>query len=140
MADKQEIKMLGFNIQKINAHKNPEFKGKLEMNSNINISSIEDYKLDSSKQGSLKIGFSFIVDYKNLGKIEIHGSLFLSMDSKITKEALNSWKNKKLNKELHILFINIIMQKASFKALQLEEELGLPPHIQIPRLQPAESK
>ncbi len=140
MADKKEIRILGFNITKISAHKNPEFKGKLEIASNINISSIEEYKTELSNQQSLQINFSFTIDYKTLGKIELQGALFLSMDPKMIKEAISTWKQKKLSTELNILFLNIIMQKASFRSFQLEEELGLPTHIQLPRLQPEESK
>ena len=36
--------------------------------------------------------------------------------------------------------MNIIMRRASLKALQLEQEVGLPAHIQIPRLKEQEQQ
>ena len=130
----QSPRLLGFNITKIQAEKNTDFKGKLEIQSNVNIINIEKHKIEIAKQDSLKVDFSLDIDYKELGKISIHGTLFLTADNKLMKETLNNWKNKK-HSELQLKIINIILQRASIKALQIEEELGLPPPIQLPRAQ-----
>ncbi len=135
MTDKKEIRLLGFNLLKVEAEKNQDFKGKLEIKSNINIKNIEKHKLDLAKQDSLKIDFSFDIDYGELGKVILSGNLFLLTDSKSLKETLNSWKDKKLDSEINMAILNIIMQKASLRAFELEEELGLPLHVQLPRLQ-----
>ena len=135
-----EIKILGFNFTKINAERNSNFKGKLEVKSNIHIASIEKEKLQISKTEAVKILFEFTINYGELGKVEIFGSMFLTLDSKSTKELLNGFKSGNVPAEINALIINIILQKASLRALQLEEELSLPLHIQFPRLQPAQNQ
>ncbi len=140
MADKQEIRLAGFRITKTHAEINSEFKGKLEMAPNINIGSIEKFKPEQSKQDLLKILFDFGISYKELGKVSVGGELFLSADSKTFKEILSNWKDKSHSPNTQIAIMNIIMQKASLKALSLEDEVGLPPHINIPILKLQEEK
>lgn len=131
----REISLLGFSYRKISAQKVPEFNGKLEITPNINIASIEKHELTLVKQEAVKIAFGFNINYKDLADINLEGDVVLKMDPKSLKETLNGWKNKNLDQEIQTLILNLIMQKASIRAIELEEEMGLPIHIQIPRLQ-----
>jgi len=135
-----DIKLLGFNLNKMHAEKNPTFAGKLEIKSNINISSIEKEKLSLSKEESVKISFDFLVSYGDLGRVEVSGTMFLLLDQKTTKDLMAGWKNKAIPADLNTTILNVILQKASIKTLEIEDELGLPPHISFPRLQPSEQK
>lgn len=135
----QEIKLVGFRYTKLNVERNEELKGELKITPNINIQSIEKFKSDS-KQEIIQIDFQFGIDYTSLGKVELNGKMFLAVDSKTIKEILDGWKNKKLDNKINLIILNTIMQKASLKALELEEEMNLPPHIQLPRLQLGEKK
>jgi len=130
----QEIKLIGFKYNKLIVERNEENKGDLKITPNINIQSIDKFKSES-KQDILEVKFNFNIDYSSLGKIELTGRLLLSVDSKTLKDAIEGWKNKKLDNNINMIILNVIMQKASIKALQLEEEMNLPPHIQLPRLQ-----
>ena len=136
----KDLRLLGLNFTKVFYEKNPSFSGQLAINQNINIDSIEKYKPEIAKQDTLKITFGFDVDYGEMGKIELKGMMFLSLDEKSIEEVLKEWENKKLPKEFNLVVLNVIFQKASLKALQLEEELGLPPHVQLPRFQLEPSK
>lgn len=131
----KDLRLLGLNFSKIEAEKNSNYNGKLEIKQNINVETIEKFKPELAKQDTLKIKFSFEVDYGELGKINLKGTMFLSLDPKSLKEILKQWEAKKLSKEFSLVAFNIIFQKASLKALQFEEELGLPPHVQLPRFQ-----
>jgi hypothetical protein len=130
----REIKLAGFKYTKLSAERVEDFKGDLKITPNINISNIDKPK-SSIKQDSLVVDFIFGVDYNGLGKIELFGKMYLIVDSKTVKEVIDGWNLKKLDNEINMVILNIIMQKASLKALELEEELNLPPHIQLPRLQ-----
>lgn len=130
----REMKILGFNIVKIDANKNVDFQGDLNLSTNINIASVEKHKLDLVKEDSLKITATLGLSYGNLGKVDLTVTLFLLVDSKTQKEALKSWEDKKLSEEIREAIINIIFQKASLQALKIEEELGLPLHIPMPRI------
>jgi hypothetical protein len=131
----RDISLLGFIYTKICVEKNPNFKGKLEIKPSINIASIEKQALTLLKQDSIKIKFSFGIKYTELADLNLNGEVILKTDSKTQKEILTGWKDKSLNPELQTLILNIIMQKASLKAIQLEEEMNLPIHIKIPKLE-----
>jgi hypothetical protein len=131
----KEIRLAGFRYLKINVERNEELKGDLKITPNINIRSIEKFKSENSKQELLQVDFEFGIDYASLGKLDLAGKMFLVVDPKTMKESLEGWKNKKLDNEINLVILNTIMQKASLKALELEEEMNLPPHVQLPRLQ-----
>lgn len=125
------LKLIGSKLIKISAERNPEFNGKLEIKTNIKINSLEKIK---EAKDTLKLSYDFEVNYNKLGKIFIKGILFLSGDSKIIKELLKIQKDKKFNSPEYIMISNLIIQKASIKAFELEEELNLPIHIKLPTL------
>ncbi|VVB80542.1 Uncharacterised protein [uncultured archaeon] len=131
----KEIKLGSFRFLKQSAERNEDFNGSVTINPNINIKSIEKFKIEDSKQESLKIEFNFDVDYAQMGKISLEGRMFLFTDPKTMKETIEGWKNKKIDSEVNVLILNLIMQKSSVKALQLEEEIGLPFHVQLPKVQ-----
>lgn len=125
------LKLVGSRIIKIDAERNQDFDGKIEMKTNIQMPSIE--KIKNAKE-TIKVSYTFEVDYGELGKITIGGLLFLSGDAKTIKDILKSQKDKKYNTPENIAITNVIIQKASIKAFEIEEELGLPIHIQLPTL------
>ena len=133
----REIKLASFHYLKVSGERKEDFSGELKITPNINIKSIEKFDSDKKqgKQDILKVEFGFEVNYSDLGKVSLEGLLFLIVDSKTLKEAVEGWKAKKLDSEIHSVILNTIMQKASLKSIELEEEVGLPCHIQIPRLQ-----
>ena len=50
------------------------------------------------------------------------------------------WKDKEIPEEFRIAIFNIILRKASVRALQLEEELNLPYHMPFPSIKSQEEK
>ena len=130
----REIKLLGFNLTKINVEKNPDYKGQLSIKSSMNIISIEKHKIDLIKQESVKINFNFSIDYEKLGSISIDGFFILAVDKKTFKELTEKWDSKDFDPELRVIILNIVIQKSSLQALKLEEEIGLPLHMQMPRV------
>jgi hypothetical protein len=125
------LKLVGSRIVKINAERNHDFSGKLEMSTNIQIKEIELIK--DSKE-TIKVTYLFEIDYKELGKVSVEGNIFLTGETKIIKELLKNQKDKKYETPTHIAITNLIIQKASVKAIELEEELMLPIHIKLPTL------
>jgi len=130
----KQIKILGFNITSINVERNPNFDGKIDVQTNVNINSLDRQKLELIKDDALKVEFIFSVSYKELGSLKIKGNLLLLIDSKLLKQALSDWEDKKVPAELNTAILNLLIQKCSLKALQLEQELGLPLHIPMPQV------
>jgi hypothetical protein len=125
------LKLINSKFTKINAEKNSDFNGKLKLNTNISIISLKEIKENIN---IIKISYIFEINYNELGKISINGDLFLSGDSKIIKNILKMQKDKEYNTPEYIIITNLIIQKASIKAFELEEELNLPIHIKLPSL------
>ena len=128
------MKLLGFNFTKMNVEKTPDFKGKIEIKSNIRMASIEKHKVDLIKQDAVKLSFVFDIDYRELGKLALEGFLILLLDKKSQKDVLENWDKKDFDPQLRAQIINIVIQRTSLQALKLEEELGLPFHIQLPKV------
>lgn len=131
----KNISLLGISYNKIFIEKDSNFKGEIQIKPHINISSIEKQDLALLKQDSIKVRFSFNIDYSELAKLGLDGELILKTDPKTQKDILKGWADKNLNAELQSIILNIIMRKASIKAIQLEEEMNLPIHINIPKLE-----
>ena len=126
-----KLKLIGSKFTKITAEVNPKFSGKLSLNTNIQIKELE--KIDELKD-TVKTSYLFEVNYDELGKVVLEGNIFISTTPKIIKELLKSWKDKKFDTSEQMQITNIILQKASIKAFEIEEELGLPIHIRLPTL------
>ena len=123
------LKLVGSKFSKIKAERNPDFSGKLEVKTNIKVDSLE--KIKDSKD-TVKLKYIFEVNYLELGSISIEGVLFIAGDSKTIKDLLKVQKDKKYDTPEYVGITNLVLQKASIKALELEEELGLPIHIKLP--------
>ncbi len=136
------MKVIGFNIEEIHAKKSFEFK-RANIGTNILFLGIEKAKLDVIKDSeSLKVSFKFSIDYKDSEKKEsseknevlILGNLLLMVSKDESKEFLKSWKNKETPKDKTLGLYNFILRRCSLKALQLEDDLNLTPHIPFPQL------
>ena len=134
------MQIIGFNFEKIHAERKNPSKDKIEISSNINISSITEEKTNFIKdQEVLKFNFDFSVDYKtNVAEILFQGFVLLSLEKGKAKEIIKKWKTKKLSDDVRIPLFNFILTKSNIKALHLSEELNLPPHIPMPKIKPAE--
>ena len=128
-----DIRIVGSKFMKISSERDPDFSGKLSMKTNIKIKDISRIK---EVKDTLKISYEFEVDYGELGGVEIEGAIFVSSSPKTMKILQKLWKDKKFEGPEHIQIMNIIIQKASIRAFELEEELGLPIHIRLPMLSP----
>ena len=136
------MKVIGFNIEEISGKKNQELK-RYSINTDVTFNNVEKSKLDVLKDGeTIKISFKFLVNYKDAdskseeikNEISILGSLLLMVDKELSKEFIKLWKNKELPKDKIVTLYNFVLRKCSVRALQLEEDLNLQPHIPFPQV------
>ncbi len=129
------MKLVGFDFKKISIEKfktNPET---IKFNTKIDISSIEELKSDifKSKDTLIKVEFTYLVLYEpEFAKLELSGHIIMAVEPKVAREVLRGWKDKQMVGDFRIAMFNIILRKSNIKALQLEDELGLPPHFTLP--------
>jgi len=129
------MRIIGFNFKKISAERKKNLKGKLEIKSNINIENIEKEKVDIAGE-VLKFYFINTIKYEpGLAEIVFKGSILAMPEkSEDIKKILKEWKKKKIDENIQLFIFNFIMSKCNLKALQLEEEFALPPHVRMPKL------
>ncbi len=131
------MQIIGFNLTKILVEREEKIEGKLEVKQNIDISDVSKEKIPFSEGEAVKIKFNFTVTYDpDFAKLNLEGYLILMVDKDEIKKFLKSWKGKKLPDEAKVSLFNFIMNKCNIKALNLEDELNLPLHVPMPRINP----
>ena len=137
------MKLLGFNFTKILVEKHKDRVEDLKIGTRIDISDIKEAKstMLKTKDEVLAIKFAYGLDYEpEMAKLDLEGNLIISLESKKARETLKEWKNKKMPEDSKIPLFNVILRKSSLKALQLEEEMNLPIHMQLPSLKIEDKK
>ena len=133
--------IIGFNLQKISVERKKSIKDvkeKIDINTHIDIKNVKKEKVDIIKnQDVLSFDFDFDILYKpGIASLKFSGNLLLAIDPKLTKNLMKGWKDKRVPIEVK----NFIFTKCGVKALYLEEELGLPFHLPMPRFTSKEKK
>jgi len=137
------MKILGFNFTKINAEKYKDSLKDLQIKNEVDVPEVTEVKQDFFKtdEDLLSIKFTYNIIYSpEIAKIQTEGNMLVSLDSKTAKEIVKEWKKKELPEEFRISLINVIFRKAGLKALELEDEMNLPLHMQLPTLRKKEEK
>ena len=128
--------IVGFGFDKISIEKK-EYAKQVKIQNNINVVSLEESKLVIGKEQkpSIKANFDYSVDYERTGNLQMLGHVvYFDTEEKI-KEILEKWKKEqKMQGDFGTLIYNFIIVKSSIKALQLEEDLGLPLHVSMPKI------
>jgi hypothetical protein len=130
--------ILGYNFARIEATRNKEISGNLNISSSVKITSVEEKEIEFlNKQKVLEIGFEFLVEYKEgFGKIEMHGSLLY--DGKDIKDASKMWKkDKKLPESIDLEVKNFLFKKCLTLAILLADEIRFPSPLPFPMIVPA---
>jgi|SRR3989344_369863 len=134
--------IVGFNFTKLQAEKlNPIKEAtKVNINSKLGIKQVSEEKLPTGKTQSdgLRFDFEFILEYNpKIANITIEGFIYYMEDPKLMKEIIKNWKDKKdIPLDIKQLVLNTVILRSSIKALALEQEINIPPHIPFPTVRP----
>jgi hypothetical protein len=129
------MRVIGFNLSKILIERKEKSPDNIQVTQNINIKDVIKEKIPISDSEAIKIEFNFIINYtENFAKLEFEGNVILLPEKDESKNFLKSWKDKKIPDSDKAPLFNFIMNKCNIKALDLEDELGLPFHIPMPRM------
>ena len=145
------MQVIGFNLTKIHGERFPHFS-KAGINNNLEFVNVEKDKVDILKElEALKISFKYSLLYGDIekpentkqedkqGEICFEGNLILSAASEEAKDFHKMWKKKEVPKSSVAPLYNFILRRCSTKAINLQEDLGLPsPYLKVPQIQPKE--
>jgi len=131
------MQIIGFNLAKIQVERFEGTASKFKVNSKIDVKDIAEEKM-SPIQGKAvaKIDFEYNIEYDpKIAELHFKGTLLLMADPKDIKDTVAEWKKKNsILTELKIKIYNAIFHKCNLKALELEDYLGMPIHIQLPHI------
>ena len=134
------MRIITFNLTKILVQREEKPKDKIQVNQNINIKDIIEEKIPITDNKALKITFNLSINYsENYAKLEFEGTILVLPEKDEFKQFLDSWKSKKIPEQARVPIFNFIMDKCNVKALYLEDEMGLPFHVPMPKLTVQES-
>ena len=129
------MRIIGFNLTKISVKREEQQKDQLKINQNIDIKEVKEEDIPITQDKSLKVFFNLAINYsEDYAKLEFEGSILVLPDKDELKKFMDSWKDKKIPEDTRIPLFNFIMSKCNVKALALEDDMGLPLHIPMPRL------
>ena len=137
------MNIISITFNKINAEKKGIPKGKISVNNNVRIESMEETKIGLDKtKTTIRLSFSFDTKYSpDFADMSIQGEALILDDAKTAKALLDKWKkNKEVDKAIALSVMNNIMAKCSLEAILMARELGLPSPIPLPRIKEAEQK
>jgi len=130
--------IVGFNFERVHVEKKNLIKGKIQIKSNVSITDVKEEKLPTgkTKMDGLRFNFDFNVDYTpDIGNINLKGHIFFMDDPKVLKDIVKQYKkDKQISPELTATIINAILLKSTAKALNLAQEVNLPPHMHLPQI------
>ena len=128
------MRVIGFNYTKLHAERQPTQEQTKKITTNIEFIDVEKDAIDVIKEGEvIKVSFKYGVLYepKN-AEIGCEGAVLLLINKEMSKETIKLWKKKKIEDKLKLPLLNLILNKCTLKAFQLEEDLGLPTHLKLP--------
>ena len=131
------MRLIGFNFTKINAEKTSENASGLKINTGIDISGIREVKSTffKTKEEMIAVTFEYNISYEpDFAKLSFSGNVLFGVESKQAKEVHKMWKEEKVPEDFRLAVFNVILKKSSLRALQLGEEMNLPPHFPLPSI------
>ncbi len=140
--------IIGFNLKKILIERKGLVRGEVKVNTRMNINDIkkQPIKITSGKD-VLSFDFDFSIFYKgvsdhigDVADIIFEGNILYLTDPKETKKILEEWKKKEIPQDIRVRILNTILAKCNIKALVLEEDMGLPSHIPLPKFKTKQKK
>jgi hypothetical protein len=129
--------VIGFSFTKMNVEKFTPVKGKISINNNVGVTSVEETKLDiNTDKKPLKLVFEFTSTYDpGVAKILLAGEVIYLAPKEKAEEALKNWKkNKKLDKDIMANVLNNVLAKCNVEALILSKDMNLPPPMPMPKV------
>ncbi len=127
--------IVAVNLRSIEASKDENVKGDVEINNNVTPLNVREQDMPGIGQNGIAIEFQYISKYtcatKTLGEIKIKGEVYYIGED--CKEIVKKWKkDKEIPEDQYLVIINTIFRRCAIKALQLAEDIQLPPPIGLP--------
>lgn len=130
--------IVGFHYTKLSVERHQPLQGKVSVRNDINIRDVKEQPLAGVKGAHKTVAFQFVftVTYApHVADILLTGEVYYAAESKQIEEVLASWKSKKkVPADISLAVLNFVLQKCNIRALEMAQELNLPTHIPLPKV------
>ena len=130
--------IVNFTLDKISINKKGVIKGTVEAKNGIKFTDVAEKPMPESMKDQYLLSFKFEynVEYlPDIAKTEIVGYIHFLTDKTQKDKILKQWdKDSKLDPELSGHLVNYVFAKCGVMALSLSQQVGLPPHIPLPKI------
>lgn len=133
------MSIVGFNFDKLNVEKLKKIEPPLKIKTSVALKEVKEEETGfiDKKSKMLRIPFEFALIYDpKLAILEIKGHIDYLADNKHAKDIMQKWnKEKKYEGNFSKNILNTVLLKCNIKALEISQDVNLPPHIRLPLLQ-----
>lgn len=136
--------VVGFNFDKISVERTGKIQKGMKVRNSMEVRDIttEEISLGEKKQDVLKFSFEYGVFYDpEVGSAVLQGHLLYADNPSKLKTILNAWKkDKQVEPALKAQLLNTALIRCNIKALNLSQDVNLPPHLPMPTINPYAQK
>ncbi|MFB6216249.1 MAG: hypothetical protein ABEJ72_04670 [Candidatus Aenigmatarchaeota archaeon] len=134
----KDIPVIGINIRSIEANREEQLEGNLQVNNSPRIVDVEEKSVGSLGKDALSIDFEYTCSYDeedgddSVAEIVMGGEVLFMTEN--PGEVVENWEeDQQLPNEVTVPVINSVMRKCLTRSIDLSEELQLPPPLRFPR-------
>lgn len=133
------MSVIGLNIKSMNSERDDSISGNISVNTSPKIINMEKKSISSlDNKKALSLKFKFKCNYttddddETVATIDIGGNVLYLVDD--PDEAMEKWEeNKEIDDKIVVQSVNHIMRKCLTKAINISEDLQLPPPLRFPK-------
>ncbi len=126
--------IVGYNLRKIEANRTDKKTEKdMQVGYSPKITKLEEADLGDVNKNGFKMEFEFTINFKpEVGKMVFEGDVIWVDDN--AEEIIKKWKEEeKIPSLVSANTLNFLFRKCTTRAMQLSEDLALPPVLNYPR-------
>ncbi|MBI5392148.1 hypothetical protein HZB00_04055 [Candidatus Woesearchaeota archaeon] len=127
--------LAGFHFSKFTVERLKVFQPSDQISTDVKVTDIVSEDIGNNEL-LVKFIFEFSTKYGSAGNALLAGQVLYVEPTDKGKQIVESWqKEKKTDADLLQQVLNTILFRCNIKCLELANEVGLPPHFDLPRFQ-----
>ena len=127
--------IVGFTFTKFGVEKKPLISKEVKIANDLQLGKVEFVKRAEQGGEVVKFNFTYKVSYGDIGNIDLEGYLLYADAVDKLRKLVDAWEKEKMVPVILLQqVLNAILLKCNIKALELAQEVGLPPHFELPKL------
>ncbi len=132
--------VLGFNYTELSAEKMAPVQGKVSINNNVSVTSVDEQEISFDDQEAVRIEFRYQSEYEpEVANITIEGNIIYVSEQYSTDELVDEWgDSESLPEDAMRDVINNVLSKCNVEAILLSRDLNIPSPIPLPKVEDAD--